>query len=314
MKRYIIASYDSSMPDWLKGRAGKFALDHLKYRYAMSDAKFSKEPQEGSIPVYLLDEVYEETKRWGETYKTSAGQYVFVPDVDSGYSAYLPAGKGYRRLNTIAKSRLKDHIIDTVYMTAPSRRDIRQDRDYVDPRYDNNWEYMGQYKDEAYRYDSELGKSVRDPENDKWIMPWVGYAGAKRDKSGYVIPDPEELYSRLYTRFPDRLKTRVNEAKAILDEYYDKVNDAKERVLSHYDIRKGKSPYIGYGDNVYKSSMYKLGEVIRYYGWMYEGFEKCMEDDGSINPKKLASYMKGDDMYSIPHNTQYIDKYISQIN
>ena len=313
MKRYIRASYDSSMPSWLKDNAGLVALDSLKYRYAMSKAQFFDTPQENSIPLHLLEDVYKETRGWGGrgTYKKPVGQYVYVPDISNGYDMFLKSGNGYRRLSTIAKSKLNDHIIDTVYMVAPLRREIRETRDYVDPRYDNNWEYMGQYKHEAYKYDRELGESVRDPENDEWIMPFT-YSNDKRDKSGYSIPKPEDLYRRLYARFPDRLKSRVNEAKAILDEYYDKINAAKEKLLSQYDIRKGKAPYLGYGE-VSKTQLYPLHQAIEYYGRMYKEFENCMTDDGSIDPQKLATYMKGDSYSGIPSCTKYIDSYLSKI-
>jgi hypothetical protein len=299
------------MPSWLKDKAGLAALNDLKYRYAMSEAQFFDTPQENSIPIHLLDKVYRESKWRGETYKDLVGQYVYVPNLGNGYDMFLESGNGYRRLSTIARSKLNDHIIDTVYMVAPLRKDIRETRDYVDPRYDNNWEYMGQYKSEGYKYNPENGVRERDPESDKWVMPYT-YSGNKRDKSGYSIPNPEDLYRKLYARFPDRLKSRVNEAKAILDEYYDKINDAKEKILSKYDIRKGRSPYLGYGD-VSKSELYQLQQAIEYYGYMYKEFENCMTDDGSIDPQKLATYMKGDSYSGIPQCTKYIDSYLSKI-
>lgn len=312
MYRYIKASYDSSMPNWLKSKAGTDALNHLNYQYAMSEAQFFDTPQENSIPIHLLDNVYEEVKRWGDTYKNPIGQYVYVPDLGfGGYSKFLESGNGYRRLSTIAKSKLNDHIIDTVYMVAPLRKDIRETRDYVDPRYDNNGKYMGQYKSEGRKYNRETGEWEHDPESDEWVMPFT-YGNDKRDKSGYSIPNPEELYRKLYERFPDRLKSRVNEAKAILDEYYDKINDAKEKILSKYDIRKGRSPYLGYGDTS-KSDLYPLHQAIEYYGSMYKGFENCMTDEGSIDPQKLATYMKGGSYDGIPYCTKYIDSYLSRI-
>jgi len=313
MYRYIKASYDSSMPNWLKSKAGTDALNDLKYQYAMSEAQFFDTPQENSIPIHLLDEVYEEVTRWGDTYKNPVGQYVYAPGIGyNGNNKFLQSGNGYRRLGTIAKSKLNDHIIDTVYMVAPLRKDTRETRDYIDPRRDSRGNYMGQYKREGRKYNRETGEWEHDPESDTWEMASVGWADAKRDKSGYAIPDPEELYRRLYARFPDRLKSRVNEAKAILDEYYDKVSAAKDMVLSGYDIRKGRTPSLGYGD-VSKSDLYQLHKAIEYYGLMYKSFENCMTDEGSIDPQKLASYMKGDHYSGIPQCTKYIDSYLSKI-
>lgn len=313
MKRYIKASYDSSMPSWLKSKAGEDALKELKYQYAMSEAQFFDTPQENSIPIHLLDDVYKESTGYGGrgTYKEHAGQYVYVPSLGNGYYVFLESGNSYRRLSTIAKSKLNDHIIDTVYMVAPLRNEIRKTRDYVDPRYDNSGNYMGQYREEGSKYNRETGKWERDPESDEWVMPYT-YGDNKRDKSGYSIPNPEDLYRRLYARFPDRLKTRVNEAKSILDEYYDKINDAKEKLLSQYDIRKGRTPYLGYGD-ASKSALYQLQQAIEYYGRMYKEFENCMTNEGSIDPQKLASFMKGDSFSGIPYCTKNIDSYLSKI-
>jgi len=314
MKRYIRASYDSSIPSWLKGEAGVAALSYLKQQYAMSEAQFFDTPQENSIPIHLLDDVYTESGgyRGVGTYKKPVGQYVYVPSLGNGYNMFLESGNGYRRLSTIAKSKLNDHIVDTVYMVAPLRNEIRKTRDYMDPRYDNRGNYMGQYKREGRKYNRETSEWENDPESDTWEMPYT-YSSDKRDKSGYIIPNPEELYRRLYARFPDRLKSRVNEAKAILDEYYDKVNAAKEKILSQYDIRKGRSPYLGYGD-VSKSELYLLQQAIDYYGTMYKAFENCMTDEGSIDPRKLATFMKGDSYDGIPRCTKYIDSYLSKMH
>lgn len=310
MKRYIRASYDPSMPSWLKNEAGKDALEKLTSYVAISEAKFYPTPQEGSIPIYLLDDTYKESRSWGETYKTPAGQYVYVPDIPYSYwSRFLSTGERFRSLDTVAKSRLQQHIIDTVYMVAPLRSSIRNERgEYVDPRsnieYHNGnrrFKYAGQYPEyEGYRN-----------EDGQWVKPTAPTSYSDkgrngRDKSGYEIPRPEDLYRRLYARFPDRLKGRINEAKAVLDEYYDKLEEAKNTYFSKYDIRKGKSPK--YYGNAYEAPVYKLQDAIEYYGMMYEAFDGCIEDDGSVNPAKLAEFMKGTSWDGMQNCIEYIDK------
>lgn len=317
MKRYIRASYDSSMPDWMKSDAGFDALNQLKYMYAISEAKFYDTPQEGSIPIYLLDDTYKD-KGWGSKYKTPAGQYVYIPNVSS--NRYLDTGKSYKHLSTAAKSRIAEHTIDTVYMVAPLRNEIQKERNYDDPRAvwnNGKYSYAGQYPVYDRHYDDELGKWVNNDEPTKWSTRKKGYGygwgSHDRDKSGYAIPNPDDLYARLYKRFPERLKSRLNEVKSVLDEYYDKLNDAKNEIFSQYDIRKGETPYIGYGESASKSRIYRLNQAIGYYGQMYRKFEDCIDDDGSVNPVKLAKFMKGSGYDSMASYIADIDTYLNKL-
>lgn len=303
MKRYIRASYDSSMPDWLKTDAGKMALNDLNQKYAMSRATFSKTPTEGSIPIYLLDEVYKDEKKWGEIYKVSAGQYVYVPEFANWHSRYFSTESSFRSIDKVARSRFEGHILDTVYMAAPLRSEIQKDRGYMDPRYARGFQGKVSYAGQTAWHDSHYNSETKQWEEDEEAQYSVPTG---RDKSGYQLPKPEDLYKRLYQRFPDRLKGRLNEAKAILDEYYDKLEKAKNDLFSKYDIRKGKTPRY-YGEN-YKSPSYQLEDAIQYYGWMYEGFDKCINPDGSVNPSKLAEFMKSNDWGSATSHTSHIDK------
>ena len=314
MKVYIRASYDSSMPSWLKSDAGKEALSYLNQSYAMSQATFSKEETPDSVPIYLLDDTYKEETRWGETYKTPAGQYVYVPKVMGGYGRHISVGDRFRALATAAKARLQEHIIDTVYMTAPTRQSAREGRDYVDPRYEIDWrgdkpKYMGQTPDFSTAYNKETGKwettSTQHKDAD-WSQPYS--RRGKRDKSGYEIPSPEDLYSKLYQRFPERLKGRLDEVKRTLDEYYDKVNSCKTKLFDSIDVRKGTIPYSG------DKAMQNLRWAISYYKDMVAGLENCTKEDGSIDPVKLAEYTKGDGYRSLKGCASSIDSYLSSFD
>jgi hypothetical protein len=295
------------MPSWLKSEAGKEALSYLNQSYAMSQAKFSKVEEPDSVPIYLLDDTYKEETRWGESYKTPAGQYVYVPKVMGGYGRHIPAGDRYRALATASKARIQEHIIDTVYMTAPLRKDIREGRGYVDPRYEKRWsdskpEYMGQVPDFPEAYNNETHKWERTSNRHadaEWSKP------GNRDKSGYTIPNPETLYSRLYKRFPDRLKGRLDEVKKTLDDYYDKINSCKSRLFDSIDVRKGKIPYSG------DKAMGNLRWAISYYKDMLEGLEACTKEDGSIDPVKLAEFTKGNGYRTLKGCASSINEYLA---
>lgn len=313
MKRYIRASYDSSMPSWLKSEAGKEALSYLNQSYAMSQAKFSKVEEPDSVPIYLLDDTYKEETRWGETYKTPAGQYVYVPKLMGGYGRHIPVGDRYRALATAAKARIQEHIIDTVYMTAPTRQSAREDRGYVDPRYAQSWgdshpKYMGQTPEFPTAYNKETGKwettSTRHADAD-WYQPSSGWDAKKRDKSGYEIPNPADLYSKLYKRFPERLKSRLDEVKGTLDKYYDKISSCKSRLFDSIDVRKGKIPYSG------DKAMGNLRWAISYYKDMVDGLENCTKEDGSVDPVKLAEFTKGNGYRSLKNLAKSINEYLN---
>lgn len=307
MKVYVRASYDSSMPSWLKTPAGKYALESLTYKYAVSQAKFYPDPQPDSIPIYLLDDTYEEKKSFGEVFKTPAGQFVYIPSLKYGADTrFLSTGVNFRNLTKASSDRIKEHIIDTVYMVAPLRNDIRKDRDYQDPRTSHRGDYAGQVPN----YDSHYNEETKMWEKDE--SPSSYYTPSGRDKSGYEIPKPEDLYAKLYERFPERLKSRVNEAKSILDEYYNKIDAAKNAIFSKYDIRKGKGISM-YSKNSWDNVFYKLNEAIQYYGWMYSDFDHCIREDGSVDPVKLATFLKSNNYDGLKHRTQSIDNYIEGI-
>lgn len=317
MKRYIRASYDSSMPDWLKSEAGKRALGNLTDRYAISQAKFSRNPSDGGIPIHLLDDVYKEDTRWGETYKTKEGQHVFIPSMSWGSNdRYFDTGASYRSIPSAAKSRLKEHTIDTVYMTAPERKEFWEEREqYRDPRslsYSRGGhpQYAGQYPEYDEHRNPETGEWEKDTEPSSWEVR-RDWSGDRRDKSGYVIPNPEDLYDKLYQRFPDRLKGRIAEVQSVLDEYYDKLNEAKTAMFSQFDIRKGKTPFSRYA-KPYETSTYYLDYAISDYGRLYQSFDKCIESNGSVNPSKLATFMKGTGYDCMPKLTKNIDDYLDK--
>ena len=318
MKQYIRATYDISIPKWLKNKNAnnKSALEYLNHRYAMSQAKFYKEPQPDSVPIHLLYEVYrKEERRGGDYWYNEIPEYVYIPSMSYGHSdVFVEYGSGkFRSLPNVAKSKLAQHIVDTVYMVAPMRSDANQGRDYVDPRYARNsweanapWEYAGQTPEYEERWNPETHKY----ESTDRVSSWETQSG--RDKSGYKIPNPEDLYAKLYARFPNVIQNRVDNVKAILDEYYDKIDNAKSLIFSQYDIRKGKAISM-YGRS-YDTPFYHLHDAIYHYGELYKTFERCINEDGSVDSRKLADFVNSNGYDGLNHVLRSIDDSLTKIH
>ena len=314
MKRYIKAAYDLSMPKWLRvpTKYNKSALESLRWNYAMAQAKFYKEPQPDSLPIYLLYEVYEKHHGYRGDYFEDIPEYVYIPEYSySADNVYFDYGRTYRSVNTASKARLGEHIADTVYMVAPKRQDARADRGYIDPRYDRqydtrHWVYEGQTPE----YENAWNEETRRWEKTNRVSEWN--KSSNRDKSGYVIPRPEELYAKLYERFPNSVQTKLNKAKSILDEYYDKIDAAKSLIFSQYDIKKGKA--ISMYGKAYESPFYYLHDAIYHYGEIYKDFEECIKEDGSVDSNLLANFMNGTGYDGLDSRLRGIDSSIEKIN
>lgn len=252
MKRYIRASYDSSIPEWLKGQQ---VLSDLKQQYALSEAKFYSKPQPDSIAIYLLKTAYinQVKKNWGKRYPTTlhteVKDFAFCPEysksdisilVDDTY--YRPVGKNMSRPSV--RAAFDSLIKRKTYMVAPLRSDVRSEH-YKDPR-----------KASEYSYD-------------------------KRDKSGYKIPDPRDLYTRLYAKFPDKAKDKLDSIKATLEDYYVILNDSKDKIFD-IDIREGKGYDMG-SRNANQPRIAAFNEAVKYYGVTYKYFEEIINSKFNAN-------------------------------
>lgn len=312
MKRYIRASYDPSMPSWLRGQP---VLKTLGEDYAMAQAKFSKEPQENSITIYLLDTVYEkkESWKWGKNYPTTSyteiKDYAYCPD-DPYASSNIAIAMGEKHISMgsidryrKAKEIFNDLIKDTVYMVAPLREEVRPEG-YVDPRYTANnegkWSYAGQQKVVPQK------KSRKNAEP-TWEVP-TSYSFNKRDKSGYVVPNPDDLYRQAYAKFPEKLKGKLDQAIAVLDKYYDILESYKDQVFG-IDIRSGK----GFNNLGKQTNIYHFNEAIRIYGGLYSAIEACVDADGNVIPEKLSDVVKGTGWGSLKYMISEIDKHLAYL-
>lgn len=207
MKRYIRASFDPSMPDWLKAKFDDRFSDLgrtfvRKYGLALSDVEFLDEPTENSIKIYKLVGDRGITK-------------VYIPGVNEDEE--ISINGRWRKLGNIAKSKLDAMAEDIAYIDRSSAPKRPTDRGYKDPRFRyGRWDgpkgaYAGQYK----------------RANGEWSA--AGDRGASerlyRDKSGYQIPTPEMQLARYYKIFPEKITQKV-------DAIYERILEVKDKVLS----------------------------------------------------------------------------------
>lgn len=207
MKRYIKASISESTPDWLKkrltsGSFNTFKTNFLKRGIALDKATYTSEPTSSDdIPIYLLQVDY--------------GQTVYSPGINDDATESINGR--YRKLGSIAKSKLPDMAVDVVYLNVndPANKAPFKDR-YQDPRYSYRYsrkgDYMGQYM--MQDWDSEIHDHVD-----------VGWSNSgktasnesrARDKSGYKVPSPEERISEYYEKYPNKIREKVDSVYEML--------------------------------------------------------------------------------------------------
>lgn len=262
MKIYIKASFDSSMPEWLKGQD---VLGCLKKKYALHEAKFYNEPQSNSITIYLLEVAYKNTtkRNWRTGYKytthTKVTNYAWYPECSEDISIlvndtyYRPTERNLKYKSV--KSTLDSLIKYQTYMVAPLRSEVRSEH-YEDPRDMSNSSYP------------------------------------RRDKSGYIIPSPLDLYEKLYAKFPDMADKKLGQIIDKMDQYYDILNECKDKIFD-IDIRNGRGYDTGLG-NVNRPKVNIFNDAVRHYGWAYQELKELTDsvaNDAEISSESLTSLM-----------------------
>lgn len=240
MKRYIRASFNNdTMPAWLK--EDKSALQALnKAGIDLANCIFSKD-RVGKVgdnyTAYLI-----KGTRYGDNYRP----FVWIPGIynDDNYVEAEPeysyrAGKRVSRSTSIKYMAKKDLTIeDVVYINIASNRKPAKEH-YQDPRYDRSGKYAGQY------YTPEK-TDVYNPETGKWdkTVPahWSEagettygpgrYSRAqKRDKSGYIIPDPQKRLDEFHQTDEGRSRQGAKASREI-EKVFGKLVALKEEILS----------------------------------------------------------------------------------
>lgn len=214
MKRYIHASFDTSMPEWVRrSLTGKFSNLRSKlikkYGIALDRAQFLDQPTANSLPVYHL--------------ATDYGTQVYIPGVNDDETATF--NKRNRKFGSLAKSSLPTLAVETVYIDLDDPNNMVEKRErYQDPRYTYRYsdrgDYAGQYKHAPYIGNGEYG-----PEEWSTAGKVPSNERRARDKSGYKVPSPEERISDYYTKFPQKVTDKV-------DAVYDSIMEVKQELLN----------------------------------------------------------------------------------
>lgn len=225
MKRYIRASFSNSMPNWLRkeldSRYSRLKNAFLSKRVKLDTAEFKDHQETGyERPIYLL--------------QTDYGNKIYCPGFNDDEQADINGR--YRKLGSIAKSKLPDMAIDVVWIDMTDSNNIAERKEkYQDPRYsyskgDGRGSYAGQYQRKEYLGDGKYGdptwsKAGTTPRNEN----------RSRDKSGYRVPSPEEKIAEYYSKFPEKITNKV-------DALYDRIQEVKVELMNA-DFNAPSDPY-----------------------------------------------------------------------
>lgn len=193
MKRYIRASFDSSMPEWFKSQKSIMRDLRWDYNLATDKAKFVTSKPNGA-----------EGKDYLTVYNLGDG-IVYIPGVNEWHTININGRN--RRLENVSKKKLLELAQDIAYIDLSNSDRFEKRERYQDPRMNSDDRYAGQIKGE----------------DGEWFTQ-VDYGG-KRDKSGYRIPAPEDRIKNLYQRYPEKLTSQ-------LDALYDDIIETQSLLQS----------------------------------------------------------------------------------
>lgn len=257
MKKYIKASFDNWIPDWLRNDKG--ALKALSDKgFDLKRSTFQTDPtgRGKDYPIYLVGD----------------GRYTFVwiPGVyNDGYYTTDPYDRNYKAVKYIAKKNLP--IKDTVYINKVSGENFKEKKQrYRDPRYqydrgDPHGRYAGQYYMEPSKYSDDT--------EGRWSTTGLrqGFGYRPRDKSGYVIPNPQERLLDFYGSDAgmQKLLSRIQTV-------YEDLIDVRSRIFD-VDFRSFGKDWEGkpdIGSTTYGNMLSRLGSACREYRFALRDIEK----------------------------------------
>ena len=296
--KYIQATYSPSMPDWFKKRIGNIRY-RLESKYGYRPIKwdtiqfYDDDPNGTYTPVYLLDLGYD-------------GQ-IYIPGVNDDASCRIN-GKGTHLGTLYNKPRkFKEFVVDTKYidLNAPESRSDRER--YYDPRYDrdsfNRMRYQGQQKYKSY-YSDTYG----------WRQ------GYDRDKSGYRIPSPSEVFTRYYKKFPRAVLTKIDGVYQRILNLKDEISELK--VHDDYVERIG-TELRDFEDNSSGFNYSFIGYVFRKFDDIVSSYKSMLKDATNYN-RAIESYEQDKDSltedqlrnnsYDFGYYGKRLDDYIKRID
>lgn len=178
-----------------------------------------------------------------------------------------------------ASQHSKSWIIDNAIHIGFIKKNKKPKKDrYQDPRYDNKGNYAGQtYYDYTRRYGY----------NPEEMPPGEWFSKHGRDKSGYVIPDPAKLISKLY-------KFNVDNTAEVLDNYYKKISRIRDKIFK-IDFRNMQDKGINGWNDDYSELLSSLANVTNSYVRLEKAVNKALtriSTKASDNDLNLDEYAK----------------------
>ncbi len=255
MKRYIKASFDSSIPSWAKNALSKENVGDRfvqRYKIPLSEVQFYEEEMPNSVPIYLLSTDYSDV--------------VYIPGVNDDSTEFF--NNRQRKLGSLGKSTLNKLMKDVVWVDISNK--LENTQGYKDPRYSyerydrkGKGSYAGQYYSD---YKGEWSEKGVKPNNEI----------SSRDKSGYKVPKPEEQLRRYYEKFPDKVTQKV-------DALYDRIIDVRDKVMSPEII---KSPYNRDEEMDIGNAIYRVRDAITGYRELLN----MLDDAGNLKQSDYEWY------------------------
>lgn len=317
MKRYVRASFNTNtIPDWLK--QDKSALKALNREgIDLANCIFSKN-REGragdNYTIYLVK---------GSNEFDCTKPFIWIPGV-YGEDTLVPyrnwdklrwgndgkqhyGEKDWKAVKYTAKKNL--NFIDTVYVyKATNKKPYKEDR-YVDPRYDEYGNYLGQQMIPGDLH-WEGNEKVREPGH--WSEQGTYYGkysktpseSSHRDKSGYAIPNPKERLKKFYES-PEGMDKRIKIVRKQLDSVYSQLEDAKDNIFNFVLPRGERNDYRKYR-NLYEY----LDNALSYYDKVLKDLEQ-LEKHSSRGT--LSRWDASDIQYALD-NLDRVQDYIDSIN
>ena len=271
MKLYIKASFDNWVPDWFK--ADKGALKALAGKGIDLKNLILSEHKGPSGTQYVVYHLKED-RPYGR-------DMVWIPGVyNDGEYITDPADGKYKSIKYIAKKRLP--IVDTYYINIDEFKKAPKER-YQDPRNDEYGKYAGQYYNEPYEY---YDGTVREGYWSKGGRSAGRNGRQKRDKSGYIIPDPSD---RLLTFYQSKEGTDKLTAK--LQNVHDDLIKLKSELFD-IDFDTFGKDYDGnydYSSTSYQNMLGNFGDATRDYKLALRSLERAAKYPEEYNAYDISS-------------------------
>lgn len=286
-RKYIIraskvvkASFDPSMPDWLKDVITRgFDLisgDKVSKIFDLSSAEFLDTPTKHSIPIYYIDGA------------------VYIPGVNDDY--HVQVNGRVRQLGNIAKSKLPELADDIVYVDLDQAPPVNKER-YEDPR--------REYSKYRHGVESEYAGQ----QHSYYSGEWTTFTG--RDKSGYKIPDPRTMLYNYYSQ-PGNIGKISNR----LADTYDILKDIKARI---FDIDISDPANLGRTANstAYGNMMSRFGSAVEDYSRAYAEVKELISDLENGGEESTSEYtLKNilDDLRSARSRAKDVERYLDRLS